>query len=332
MQNDETASSAAPVPPPPPVVQAVAIPKALQFAFGGAAGMAATCVVQPIDLIKTRMQLAGVPVGSAPAASFAVTARTIAAREGLPAMYRGLSAGLFRQVTYTTARLGVFGIVKDALAAAAEGGGHKNKKKKPLPFAQKALAGMVAGACGAVVGTPAEVALIRMTADGRLPKEQQRGYTSVFNALARVVREEGVATLWRGTLPTVGRAMVLNIAQLASYDQAKEYILASGVVGDNIGAHALASTCSGFLATAVSIPFDNAKTRVQNMKVVNGKGEYSGMLDALAKTVRQEGVLSLWRGFTPYFLRLGPHTVLTFVALEQMKSAYLRRQQDRQFR
>lgn len=29
------------------------IPKPLQFAFGGASGMAATCVVQPIDLIKT---------------------------------------------------------------------------------------------------------------------------------------------------------------------------------------------------------------------------------------------------------------------------------------
>jgi solute carrier family 25 (mitochondrial oxoglutarate transporter), member 11 len=300
--------------PSPPPVRAAPIPKGLQFAFGGAAGMAATCVVQPIDLIKTRMQLAGVPLASAPVATFASTAREIAAREGIPAMYRGLSAGLFRQVTYTTARLGIFGIMKDALSTDG----------KPLPFSQKAFAGMVAGACGAVVGTPAEVALVRMTADGRLPKEQQRGYTSVFNALARVVREEGVATLWRGTMPTVGRAMVLNIAQLASYDQAKEAILATGVVGDNVGAHAMASTCSGFLATAVSIPFDNAKTRVQNMKIVNGEGEYKGMLDAMAKTVRSEGTFSLWRGFTPYFLRLGPHTVLTFVVLEQMKLAYFR--------
>lgn len=33
----------------------------------------------------------------------------------------------------------------------------------------KALLGMTAGCVGAFVGTPAEVALIRMTADGRLP-------------------------------------------------------------------------------------------------------------------------------------------------------------------
>jgi len=56
---------------------------------------------------------------------------------------------------------------------------------------------MTAGAIGAFVGTPAEISLIRMTADGRLPPDQQRGYTSVFNALGRITREEGLFTLWR---------------------------------------------------------------------------------------------------------------------------------------
>lgn len=238
----------------------------------------------------------------------------VAATEGLQGLYRGLSAGLFRQITYTTTRLGVFGVLKDAIS----------KDGEPLPFSHKAFAGMIAGACGAIVGTPAEVALVRMTADGRLPIAQRRGYKSVLDALVRVVREEGVRTLWRGTFPTVGRAMVLNIAQLSTYDQAKEAILSTGLVGDNIAAHAMASSFSGFVATAVSIPLDSAKTRVQNMKVINGVPEYAGMLDALAKTVKTEGFASLWKGFTPYFLRLGPHTILTFICLEQMKAMYQR--------
>lgn len=243
------------------------------------------------------------------------TFQTVAASEGVSGLYRGLSAGLFRQITYTTARLGMFGIIKD----------YMSPDGSPLPFHKKAFAGMVAGGVGAVVGTPAEVALIRMTADGRLPPAERRGYTSVFNALARVTREEGITTLWRGTMPTVGRAMVLNIAQLATYDQAKEMILGTGMVGDNMGAHAMASTVSGFIATAVSIPLDSAKTRVQNMKVVNGVPEYTGMIDALRKTAQRDGFLSLWRGFTPYFLRLGPHTILTFICLEQLKAAYHRK-------
>lgn len=67
---------------------------------------------------------------------------------------------------------------------------------------------MIAGACGAMVGTPAEVALIRMTADGRLPLAERRNYNGVFNALIRITREEGILTLWRGCVPTMGRAMV----------------------------------------------------------------------------------------------------------------------------
>lgn len=209
----------------------------------------------------------------------------------------------------------MFGVIKE----------YMSQDGAPLPFHKKAFAGMIAGGVGAVVGNPAEVALIRMTADGRLPLAERRSYTSVFNALARVTREEGLATLWRGTSATVGRAMLLNIAQLATYDQAKETILATGAVGDNIGAHALASTCSAFVATGVSIPLDSAKTRVQNMQVINGVPEYTGMIDALRKTAARDGFFSLWRGVTPYFLRLGPHTILTFIALEQFKAAYYRK-------
>ena len=38
---------------------------------------------------------------------------------------------------------------------------------KPPNFATKATIGLAAGAVGAFVGTPAEISLIRMTADGR---------------------------------------------------------------------------------------------------------------------------------------------------------------------
>jgi len=43
------------------------------------------------------------------------------------------------------------------------------RKETQPNFIVKAVLGMAAGCVGAFVGTPAEVALIRMTADGRLP-------------------------------------------------------------------------------------------------------------------------------------------------------------------
>lgn len=58
------------------------------------------------------------------------------------------------------------------------------------------------------------------------------------------------------------------------------------------------------------------------MKSIDGKPEYKGAIDVLAKVVRNEGIFALWKGFTPYYARLGPHTVLTFIFLEQLNASY----------
>merc|ERR1719427_239203 len=141
--------------------------------------MGATCFVQPLDLVKNRMQVA---TSKEHKTSLHVI-RHIIKSEGIPALYAGLSAGLLRQATYTTTRLGIYTWLFEK-AAGPNG--------EPPNFLTKAGLGMTAGVCGAFVGTPAEVSLIRMTSDGRLPPEQRRNYKSVFDALGRIVREEGV--------------------------------------------------------------------------------------------------------------------------------------------
>jgi len=233
---------------------------------------------------------------------------SIVRNEGVRAVYRGLGAGLLRQATYTTTRLGVFQWLSDLTS----------RHGKQSSFSIKLLTGMTAGGIGALVGTPAEVALIRLMADGRLPPAQRRNYKGAINALYRIAREEGVFTLWRGWKPTVMRAMILNAAQLGVYAQAKQMLLNTGWFKDNMITHFIASFISGFFSTLVSIPVDITKTRLQNMKVIDGKPQYKGTIDCLVKTVKVEGVFSLWKGFTPYFLRLGPHTILTFIFLEKL--------------
>lgn len=36
-----------------------------------------------------------------------------------------------------------------------------------------------------------------MTADGKLPPAERRGYKNVFNALFRITKEEGILALWK---------------------------------------------------------------------------------------------------------------------------------------
>ena len=79
--------------------------------------------------------------------------------------------------TYTNTLTGVYTYLFEKFS---------NKDGSPPNFLMKAALGMTAGATGAFVGTPAEVALIRMTSDGNLPADQRRNYKSVFDALGRI--------------------------------------------------------------------------------------------------------------------------------------------------
>lgn len=194
------------------------IPNYARFVMGGLAGMGATVFVQPLDLVKNRMQMSGVG-GAVKTHQTSIHAiMSILRNEGFFGVYNGLSAGLLRQASYTTTRLGVYTSLYERF---------KKPDGSPPNFFKKCALGMVAGAVGSFIGTPAEISLIRMTSDGRLPVEQRRGYTNVFNALYRITTEEGVLTLWRGCGPTVLRAMVVNAAQLATYSQAKQGLLST---------------------------------------------------------------------------------------------------------
>lgn len=54
--------------------------------------------------------------------------------------------------------------------------------------------------------------------------------------------------------------------------------------------------------------------------VVAGRGQlYSGAMDCAIKTLAAEGPTGLYKGATAHFLRVGPHTILTFIILEQVQ-------------
>ncbi|XP_039126610.1 mitochondrial uncoupling protein 5-like [Dioscorea cayenensis subsp. rotundata] len=308
------------------------------FVEGGIASIVAGCSTHPLDLIKVRMQLqgeslaagAGAGAGLRPALAFQPSGSVtvplhplprpglisvgvqILRSEGPAALFSGISATVLRQTLYSTTRMGLYDMMKKSWSG----------DNGILPLHRKIAAGLIAGGIGAAVGNPADVAMVRMQADGRLPVAQRRNYKSVVDAISRMVREEGVTSLWRGSSLTVNRAMIVTASQLATYDQAKEAILRRrGAGADGMGTHVAASFAAGIVAAVASNPVDVVKTRVMNMRV--GVGEvapYAGAVDCAVKTVRAEGVMALYKGFIPTVSRQGPFTVVLFVTLEQVRA------------
>jgi len=273
------------------------------FMNGGLSGMSATCVIQPIDIVKVRLQLGstGGPIG---------VAANIIKNEGFTTLYTGLSAGLLRQATYTTARLGLHTNITNKLKEINGGAA--------LPLSWKAGAGLAAGGLGAIFGSPADLSLIRMQADGTLPVDQRRNYKGVGDALVSIVREEGAGGLFTGAGTTAIRAMALNMGMLASNDQAKESLKAAGFTGAPVtfGASAIA----GFFASFFSLPFDYVKTQLQKMKPLpDGTMPYSGMIDCAGKTFIEGGPLKFYTGFPTYYVRIAPHAMITLIALDAIQ-------------
>lgn len=274
------------------------------FVNGGLSGMLATCIIQPVDMVKVRIQLGakGSPVSVASA---------IIKADGFGGLYKGLSAGLLRQATYTTARMGVFGKLNDYLK---EANGGKN-----LPLWQKAVAGLTAGGIGALVGNPADLSLIRMQADATLPVEQRRHYKGVGDALMRTVRDEGIAGLFRGAAPTIARAMALNMGMLATNDEAREMIEAAGAPKGGPVAVLGAAMIAGLVASTFSLPFDFVKTRMQKMTPgPDGVMPYNGSIDCALKTLKGEGALKFYTGFPTYCVRIAPHVAITLVFVDAL--------------
>lgn len=277
---------------------------ALPFVNGGLAGMTATAVIQPVDMVKVRLQLAGEGARTGPKPSALGVTRNIIASGKVLDLYTGLSAGLLRQVFYTTARLGFFETFMKNLNAKAKA------KDQQVTFAQRAAAGLTAGGIAAMIGNPADLALIRMQSDGLKAPKARANYRGAFDALGRIARAEGVAGLWAGATPTVVRAMALNLGQLTFFSEAKSQLQQHTTLSTTSQTFA-ASAIAGFFASFLSLPFDFIKTRLQKQqKDASGKLPYKGLLNCARKVAKEEGWLRFYRGFGTYYVRIAPHALV----------------------
>lgn len=279
------------------------------FVIGGVSGMFATFCIQPLDMIKVRIQL-GAETKNATKNPF-VVARNIIKNEGVWTLYKGLDAGLSRQIIYTTARLGLFRTFSDVM---------KKDEEEKLPFYKKCICALAAGGLGAFMGNPADLSLIRLQADNTLPSALKRNYTGIFNAIYRISKEEGILSLWKGSVPTIARAMSLNLGMLSTYDQSKEML--HGRFGEGMKTNLIASAISGFFAVTLSLPFDFIKTCMQKMKKdpVTNKLPYKNMFDCAYKMYKKGGISIFYSSYSTYYVRIAPHAMITVITVDYLNN------------
>ncbi|KAF2093167.1 mitochondrial carrier [Rhizodiscina lignyota] len=293
-------------------VKAVAKDKSIEkkrihypFWFGGSASCFAACVTHPLDLVKVRLQTQH---HGGPRRNMLQMFVHVFQNDGIRGLYRGLSASLLRQLTYSTTRFGVYEELKEVFTSA---------RSKPS-FATLVAMASTSGFLGGLAGNPADVLNVRMQHDAALPPAERRNYKNAVEGLVRMARDEGMASLWKGVWPNSIRAVLMTASQLASYDIFKRLLLEHTTLKDNLTTHFSASFMAGFVATTICSPVDVIKTRVMSAK------ESKNILVLLTEVTKNEGWTWMFRGWVPSFIRLGPHTIATFLFLEQHKKIYRR--------
>lgn len=137
-----------------------------------------------------------------------------------------------------------------------------------------------------------------------------------FDAFRRIPKEEGFAGFFRGLGPSVSRAAVINGCGIASYDHSKQLTKRLTGAEEGLTARVTGALISGLVSALVSSPFDVVKSRLMNQPA--GSTLYSGMVDCAMKTARAEGVMALYKGFTPAYARLAPWQLVFFLSFEQL--------------
>lgn len=164
---------------------------------------------------------------------------------------------------------------------------------------------------GTLVGNPFELLKVRMQGG-------DYAYRGVFHGLYTVCRDEGLRTLWNGTPASIIRSSLFSAAQLATYDHTKVTLMKHTRLEPGLQLNFSAAMIAGLVTTTVTTPADFVKSVMMND--AGRRGSDVGMRVIVSKVVRKDGGRSFFRGWLANYARLGPHTVITMLTMEKLRS------------
>uniref|UniRef100_A0A3Q1EB26 Solute carrier family 25 member 35 n=1 Tax=Acanthochromis polyacanthus TaxID=80966 RepID=A0A3Q1EB26_9TELE len=285
----------------------------MDFVLSGVAACGACLFTNPLEVVKTRMQLQGELKSRG---TYQVYYRnvfhafyTIGKVDGLAGLQKGLVPGLFYQFFMNGVRLGSYAIIDSS------GYIHTNGRVSAV---KTIVAGAVAGVVGAVMGSPIYLVKTHLQSQSTssIAVGHQYKHQGMIHALAAIYREHGILGLWRGSSAAVPRVSVGSAAQLSTFSSSKELVFPK----DSWLVALSAGMISSVVVVLAMTPFDVVSTRLYNQPVDHlGKGQlYTGFTDCFSKTLKKEGLTGLYKGLGASYFRLGPHTILSLFFWDEL--------------
>ncbi|XP_059410781.1 mitochondrial adenyl nucleotide antiporter SLC25A23 isoform X2 [Carassius carassius] len=280
-----------------------------QLMAGAVAGSVSRTGTAPLDRLKVFLQVHG---QSSDKGTVWRGLRAMVKEGGLTALWRGNGINVLKIAPETAIKFMAYEQIKCLMRGSKEAG--------TLKVQERFVAGSLAGATAQTVIYPMEVLKTRLT----LRKTGQ--YSSVADCAKQILQKEGVLAFYKGYLPNMLGIIPYAGIDLAVYETLKNAWLQRYAEGSPdpgvlvlVGCGTVSSTC-GQLA---SYPLALIRTRMQAQASVKGAPQLS-MLALFRSIVSQDGVVGLYRGIAPNFLKVIPAVSISYVVYEHMRALIFR--------
>ncbi|XP_026097316.1 mitochondrial carnitine/acylcarnitine carrier protein [Carassius auratus] len=268
------------------------------FLAGGVGGVCLLLAGHPLDTIKVRLQTQQCVVYRG---TYDCLRKTVS-KEGIFGLYKGMGVPLAGVTPMMALNFFGFGLGKELL---------QSDPTVPITNTQIYLAGMLAGVFTTVIVAPGEriKCLLQIQTSA-----SQLKYTGPVDCALKLYKEQGIRSVYKGTVLTLIRDVPSNGVYFLTYEYLKKFLTPEGESVHHLSTSRvlLAGGIAGMLNWLIALPADVLKS---NYQTATDK-RYRGLRDVLKTLLREEGAHALYKGLSAVMLRAFPANAACFLGFE----------------
>jgi len=229
-------------------------------AAGAVSGSTVAVVLQPFDVLRTRLQTDATAGSSRPVSQ---TLRAIANEGGgISNLWRGSSATLVRVGAGAGVHFFTLQLMREAYGSSSARGSSTAPKADqgrggPGTWLRDAGMGGASRSVAVLLLCPVTTVKTRMEASGAAGAKY--AYRSVPHALTTIAQAEGISALWRGLLPALAANAPFSAIHYMCYRQIQA--AAAPYMPSQTAANFFSGAVASLVATVSTQPFDVIRTR-----------------------------------------------------------------------
>jgi solute carrier family 25 protein 42 len=190
------------------------------------------------------------------------------------------------------------------------------EKKRQLTNTDNVVTSLVGGAAAGAVAKTVIAPLDRTKISFQIEKKPF-SFKEAYKFILESYKNSGLVSLWRGNSATLARVVPFAAINYTTHEQFKRLleVETNAQKKKNPARSFVAGSMAGVVSTSITYPLDVARARM----AVTKQAEFRTLRAVFIKTLRLEGPLGLYRGYSPTVIGVIPYAGTGFFTYETLK-------------